>query len=163
MTLSHLTPITLIWLIAALLGLYFAVANLRESLLDRKDAALIANGQRQARMVVTNGYVFRNWVRVAIFAWWTLLGIGYGFFDLSDLPRLAGTLGLIATAFGWTAIGAQESAERRELAALVTEAMAVAKLLADTQTNEILERTAASTERIAENTDKLMSAQEDAE
>lgn len=159
---NSLTPIVLIWILSALLGLYFAVVNLRESLLDRKDAAQTEDGLRQARMVVTNGYVFRNSMRVAIFAWWTVLGIGFALIDLADVPRLGGALGLIVTSIGWTAIGAQESAERRSLAAVVIKAAADAKVLAEADTNAILERTAASTERIAENTDKLMSSQEDA-
>lgn len=157
----NLTPVILIWLISALFGLYFAVNNLRASLQDREEASLTDDELRAARMVVTNGYVFRNWMRTAIFAWWTVLGVGFGFFDLSDVPRLGGALGLVATAIGWTVIGAQESTERRRISTLAAKAARILTAKSDADLQNALERTAESTERIADNTDKLMGSQEE--
>lgn len=117
---ANLNPVELVWLIVAAVGLFFATTNLRQSELDRDRAEDVRNGLRDARIVVAAGYVYRNRIRVAIFVWWVFLGVLFGFFDPPDVPRIAGLLGLIATALGFALVGAQESVERRALAAIIS-------------------------------------------
>ena len=74
---------------------------------------------------MADGYVFRNRIRVGIFAWWLLLGVMFGFFDPPSIPRIGGLLGLIVTAAGFAFKGIQEAQERRTLARLVAHQEAV--------------------------------------
>lgn len=115
--------ITLAWLLASLFGLVFWIINLRVALDDQKAARLIVNFRREARMIVVNGAVFRNRIRVAVFAWWSLLGIAFGFFKLPQILGLAGVLGLIATVLGLSVTGYQEARERRRLDAILRTEM----------------------------------------
>lgn len=152
--LSNFTPITAIWLLASALALYFAAVNLSEARRDLREAERVSDALTEQRLVVAHGAVFRNWIRFATFMWWVTLGLGFGLFDLPDIPRLAGVLGLLVTAFGQSVIGARETLERRELKALVLEAARIVTMLGDEQTRAILERTAEGTERIAAATEQ---------
>lgn len=131
---EHLTWPEALWLITAATGLFFAVLELKEARADRRQAERLHNGLRTARIVVANGYVYRNRIRVGIFAWWLLLGLFFGFLDPPEVPRLAGLLGFIATAMAWALIGAQEGAERRSLREIVAsyERMAETDAAAET-------------------------------
>lgn len=151
---ENLSLVEAVWLVSAVLGLAFGWVNLRQSKADAEEAERVKNGLRDARMIVASGFVFRNWVRVIIFGWWTLLGVGFGFFNLPDIPRIGGLLGLMATAVGWTLIGVQETAERRELTNVIAKnAVERAAALVAEEVREQLTRTADNTERIAENTE----------
>lgn len=154
---EHLTPATATWLIAALVGLYFAVHNLDSALADREAARKVRNGLYAARMVVTQGSVFRNIVWVAIFVWWTLLGVVFAFFDAESFPlRGGGALGLVVTVIGWSVIGAQEVTERRQLDALVIKAAReeAARLVASQlEESERLAPLTAQVERMADSMD----------
>lgn len=153
MDIANLTVTEGLWLGVALVGLYFAWENLRESRLDRLDAEKARNGLRAARVVVANGYVFRNRIRLGIFAWWSYLGVMYGLFDPPEIPRLAGLLGLIATAMGWTVIGFQETHERRALRRIITLQESVHEETdAATKITRKAEITAARLEQTAQNT-----------
>lgn len=154
---ANLTPVEAVWLLAALLALLFAAINLHHSRRDKRASLAVYNGMRASRIVVADGYMFRAHVRIAIFSWWTLLGVAYGFFEMPDAPKLAGTLGLVATAYAWSIIGIQEEAERRTLDGLIARATAerLAQLVGGDVTTH-LERTADNTARIAQATDELL-------
>lgn len=117
--LANFSWVEVVWLLVSLLGLAFAWSELRESTSDRERAEEVQNGLRDARLVVSNGYVLRNRVTVAIFAWWALLGVMFGLFELPEVPRIGGLLGLVVTAAGIALMSGQQSAERRTLRAIV--------------------------------------------
>jgi hypothetical protein len=117
--LAELSIIELAWLIIATVGLVFAVLNLASARSDLVAARLVLNYRRDTRLVLASGAVQRNWIRVGVFAWWVLLGIGFGFFDLPDIPRIGGLLGLVGTAAGLAYTGIHEANERREVANLL--------------------------------------------
>lgn len=122
---SGISPITGLWLVASSSALVLTIKLLRDHIRDRDaNDESVANGLKAARVVVIDGLVFRARVRVLIFAWWTLLGLLFGMFEmLPETPlRLAGLLGLIATAFGWSAIGLQEAHERKVLDEIIEQA-----------------------------------------
>jgi hypothetical protein len=123
---AELTPVEAAWLVISVVGLIFAVINLVSAKGDLTASHLVRNYRRPTRLVLAAGAVHRNWVRVGVFAWWTLLGIMFGFFDLSaaNVPRIGGLLGLVVTAAGMAWTGFHETRERHEVAALLAEDIA---------------------------------------
>jgi hypothetical protein len=115
----HLNWVEAVWIGIALIGLYYGWTNLQQAKADRIKAEDVHNGLRAPRIVVANGYVYRNRIRVSLFVWWLALGMLFGFWDPPSLPRTAGLLGLIVTAAGFAFIGAQEASERRTLQKLI--------------------------------------------
>ena len=117
--LAHFTWVEVVWSLVALLGLLFAWSELQEAKQDREQAETVQNGLREARMVVSDGYVLRNRVKVGIFSWWLLLGLMFGLFEVPEVPRIGGLLGLVVTAAGISLISGQQATERRTLRAIV--------------------------------------------
>jgi hypothetical protein len=113
------TLLEAVWLVIAAVGLWFSVVNLQAARGDLKAARLVHNFRRTTRLVIAEGALVRNRIRVGIFVWWLLLGIGFGFFELPEAPRIAGLLGLLATAAGLAFTGIQEVHERGEVAELL--------------------------------------------
>lgn len=117
--LANLNWVEAIWLVVSITGLVSAWLELREAKRDRERAEEVTNGLREARLIVANGYVYRNRIRVGIFSWWVFLGFLFGFFDPPEAPRIAGLLGLLVTAAGFALKGVQEATERRTLAGII--------------------------------------------
>jgi uncharacterized membrane protein len=124
MPLGELNPIEATWLVISFVGLVFAAINLADARSDVTAARMVFNYRRTTRLALAAGRVHRNWVRVAVFVGWTLLGILFGFFEV---PRILGTAGLavlIIGAAGQAYTGYQEARERREIAKLLAEDVA---------------------------------------
>jgi hypothetical protein len=118
---AEMSPIEAVWLLISVIGLIFGIVNLRSAYSDQAAARLVKNYRHETRLLLAAGAIQRTWVRVGVFAWWTLLGIGFGFFDLPDVPRVGGLLGLIVTAAGLAANGIQEARERGEVAEMLAD------------------------------------------
>lgn len=117
---EQLTAIELIWLLVSLAGLGYAYKNLRTAKGDVQASLLIENFRRETRLTMARGVVFRQRIEVAVFAWWVLLGIAFGFFELPPILGLAGVLGLIGTASLLAFSGFHEARWRERMADLLS-------------------------------------------
>ena len=124
MSLDNLTPITGSWLIVSLIALFFSILNLQASRADVKASILVKNYRRPTRLLIATGAVHRNWIKVAVFLWWSLLGVLFGLFDPPTIIGLSGLLGLVATALANAYIGYHETNERSVMADLLAEDIA---------------------------------------
>lgn len=124
MSLDNLSPTTGSWLFVSLLALFFAVLNLQASRADVRASILVRNYRRPTRLLIATGAVHRNWIKVAVFAWWAFLGVLFGLFDPPELLGVAGLLGLVGTALGMAYIGFHETRERSVMADLLADDIA---------------------------------------
>lgn len=154
--LSELSAIEAAWLLISLAGLFFSGRSAHTARLNRDAAAAAGNGGAEARRLVARGVLFRNRARVAIFSWWTLLGIVFGFFAVPQPLGFAGLLGLMGTAGIYAITAASEDIEGRTLDELLKRQEAEKRRLAEEHDRVIataLRETADNTARIADNTE----------
>lgn len=124
MSLDHLTPVTGSWLVISIVALFYSILNLASSQADVRASILVRNYRRPTRLLIATGAVHRNWIKVAVFAWWTFLGVLFGLFDPPEVIGLAGTLGLVGTALGLAYVGIHETRERQLMAELLADDIA---------------------------------------
>ncbi len=150
-------PVSLIietaWMVIALAGLLYSLRNLGEANADHEDSRNMTNGRRAVRLIVSGGAVFRNRLRVAVFAVWVLIGLYFLVVDLFEaaafVPRIGGFTGLIATAIAHVLLAAQEARERDLIERLM---FPLPMTPTDQRIVASLEETARNTARIADNT-----------
>lgn len=124
MSLDNLTPITGSWLVVSLIALFFSILNLQASRADVKASILVKNYRRPTRLLIATGAVHRNWIKVLVFVWWSMLGVLFGLFDPPRVIGLGGLLGLVATALANAYIGYHETNERSTMADLLADDIA---------------------------------------
>lgn len=153
MSIENLNISEAIWIVISGVGLFFAYREYQKSKQGHDEALQQINGVREARLVVTSGYLFRARVQTLVFGLWLALGVLFGFFDterlLGGIPRVAGLGALFVGAAGFALIGVQQARERNAVDQELLEA--------DNEHSErtvvAIERQADAAERIANNTD----------
>ena len=187
MSLDNLTLTTGGWLVVSVIALFFHILNLQAARSDVRASNLVQNYRRPTRLVIANGAVHRNWVKVGVFTWWTFLGVLFGLFDPPRLIGFAGLMGLVVTAAAMGYIGFHETRERSVMADLLADDIAIdvleghdadvaeaelqstqreqaavheadvaqATIRAADRMGRAMQQTAANTERIAKNTERV--------
>ena len=125
MSLDNMTPTTGTWLVVSVIALFFHILNLQASRADVRASRLVQNYRRPTRLLIATGAVHRNLVKVGVFAWWVLLGAGFGFFDVPTPLGFVGLMGLVVTAGAMAYIGFHETRERHQMAELLADDIAI--------------------------------------